>query len=118
MSTPSYFSNLVSGVPAEIKTTLSVAERHLINIPLIYRKNLAGLRSAFSVDKTVPLFGQHGTGEQQVAACAALAAGTEAGGKLLLDIPFLTMHQHQTPQFSDRVQDKTGFLKHLGNSST
>ena len=98
-----------------MKAALTVAEFYLVNIPLIYWKDLAGLRPAGSVNKATALFGQHGTGEQQVTACTALTAGSPANGKLAVDVFFLKMNQPQTPQFTAGMQDKAGILKHPSN---
>jgi hypothetical protein len=117
MSAPLYFSNFVCIVPAKMKTTLTVAQFYLVYISLIYWKNLAGLRPAGSINKAVTLFCQHGAGEQQVTACAALAAGPPARGKLPVNIFFLKMNQPQTPQFAAGMQDKAGTLQHLADRS-
>lgn len=76
---------------------MTAAKTHLINVPLIYRENLAGPRTAETVNKTSPLFCQHWTGEEQVAAGAALMAIAAADKKLALNILFSKMNQPETP---------------------
>jgi len=95
---------------------LSTAEFHLINIPLIYRENLACLRPAGAVNKTAPFFCQHGAGEQQVAAGAASTAGALTNRNLSLDIPFSKMNQLKPSQFAAGVKHKAGLLKRLCDS--
>jgi len=95
---------------------MTAAKIHLVNVPLIYRKNLAGLRATGAIDKTSSLFCQHGTGEQQVAAATALAAGALTSRKLSPDIPCSKMNQPKTPQFATGVKHKAGILKRLYNS--
>jgi hypothetical protein len=48
----------------ETVPALTAAQFHFIDIPLIYRESLAGLRPTVAVNKAAPLFCQHGAGEQ------------------------------------------------------
>ncbi|NOY87324.1 MAG: hypothetical protein GXP52_08500 [Deltaproteobacteria bacterium] len=75
---------------------LTGAKFYFIYIPLIYRENLAGLRTAGTVDKTSPLFCQHRTGEEQVAAGTALTAIAFTDKKLALNIFLSEMNQPET----------------------
>jgi hypothetical protein len=96
----------------------STAKFDLFNIPLIYRENLAGLRPAGAVNKTARLFCQHGAGEQQVAAGAALTAGTLTHRNLSQNIASSKMNQPKPSQFAACVKDKAGVLKGLGDGKT
>jgi hypothetical protein len=95
---------------------LNTAKFHLINISLIDRENLAGLRPAGAVNKTAPLYCQHGAGEQQGAAGAALTTGALTDRNLSLDIPFSKMNQPKPSQFAAGVKHKAGLLKLLCDS--
>jgi hypothetical protein len=95
---------------------MTAAKTHLFNVPLIYRENLADLRAAEAIDRTSSLFCQHRTGEQQVAAGAALAAIAFAGKKLALYISLSEMDQPKTPYFAGAVKHKAGILKRLSDS--
>ena len=70
---------------------------HLLDVPLIYRENLAGLRTTGAIDKTPSLFCQHRAGKEQVAAGAALVAIASADKKLALNIFLSEMHQPKAP---------------------
>jgi hypothetical protein len=100
-------------LPVETIPALTTAQFDFIDIPLIYRENLADLRAARPVDKTSPLFRQHRTGKKQVAACAALVTVTLTNRNLALGIPCSEMNQPETPQFAPGMKHKAGILKRL-----
>jgi hypothetical protein len=95
---------------------MTTAKVHLVNIPLIYWEDLAGLRPTGAINKAGPLFCQHGAGEQQVTAGAALTAGALTNRNLSPDIPCPEMNQPETPQFAAGVKHKTRVLKRLCGS--
>ena len=84
-----FFSGVFGIFVVKIVSALTAAKFYFIYIPLIYRKNLACLRTAGTVDKTSSLFCQHRTGKEQVTASAALMATAFTDMKLVLNI-FLT----------------------------
>jgi hypothetical protein len=84
-------------LPVETIPALTAAQFHLINIPPIYWEDLAGLRPAGAINKAAPLFCQHGAGEQQVTAGAALMAIAFTDKKLALNIFLFEMNQPKTP---------------------
>ncbi len=89
---------MVTGISVvKMVSALTGAKFYFIYIPLINRENLAGLRTAGTVDKTSPLFCQHRTGKEQVTAGAALAAIADADKKLALNIFFSEMSHPNTP---------------------
>jgi len=91
-------------------------EFHFVNIPLIYREDLAGLRPAAAVKKTTPLFFQQGASQQQGTTDAALTAGPLTNGELSMDIPFLKMDQQKAPQFPVCMKHKARTAKPLYHS--
>ena len=76
---------------------MAPAKIHLINVPLIYRKNLTGLRTAETIDNTPSPLCQHRAGEEQVAAGATLTAIAMTQKKLALNIFLSKMNQPKTP---------------------
>jgi len=102
--------------PVETVAAMAAAKVHFVNIPLIYRENLAGLRATCAIDTTSSLFCQHGTGEEQVAAGAALSAFAFADKKPALNKFLSEMNQPQTPQFAAGVKHKARVLKRLCDS--
>ena len=97
MSGFSHFSNLTRVFLLETVPALNAAQFHLIDVPLIYRKNHAGLRTTGAIDKTSSLFFQHGTGEEQVTAGTALVAFAFADRKLAMNIFLSEMNDPKTP---------------------
>jgi len=95
---------------------MTTAKIYLINVPPIYRKDLAGLRATGAIDKTSSWFCQHRTGEEQVAAGAELPAIAFAGKNLTLNIFLLEMNQPETPELAGGREQKTGILNRLCNS--
>jgi hypothetical protein len=95
---------------------VTAAKINLVNVPLIYRENLAGLRATGAIDKTSSLLGQHGTGEEQVTAGAALPTIAFADKKLVLNKFLSEMNQPQTPDLACGVKHKAGILKYLCKS--
>jgi hypothetical protein len=76
---------------------MAAAKTHLINVPLIYRKNLTGLRTAETIDNTPSPLCQHRAGEEQVAAEAALPATASADKELALNIFPSEINQPEAP---------------------
>jgi hypothetical protein len=95
---------------------LTAAQFHLSNIPLIYREDLADLRAAGAIDKTSSFFCQHGTGEEQVTAGAALPAIAFADKNLALNKFLSEMNQPETPELAGGVKHKAGILERLCDS--
>jgi len=95
---------------------MTTAKIYLVNVPPIYRKDLAGLRATRAIDKTSSWFCQHRTGEEQITAGTALSAIAFADKKLALNIFFSEMNQPETPQFADSVKHKARVLKRLCDS--
>jgi hypothetical protein len=52
----SCFTKFVGIFPVETVPAMTAAKIHLINIPLIYWEDLAGLRPAGPINKAAPLF--------------------------------------------------------------
>jgi len=71
---------------------MTAANRHLVNVTLVYRENLADQRTTVAVDMASALFCQHGAGKEQVAACAALSTIAAADNQLALNIFFSEMN--------------------------
>jgi len=94
---------------------MAAAKTYLINVPLIYRENFAGFRTAGTVDNTLSRLCQHGTGEEQVAAGAALMAIAMPQKKLALNIFLSEMNQPKTSYFAGGVKQKTGIRNRLRN---
>jgi hypothetical protein len=92
---------------------MTAAKIHLVKVPLIYRENLAGPRATGAINKASSLFCQHGTGEEQVAADAALPAISSANKKLALNIFLSKMNQPETPELAGGVKQKTGIGNRL-----
>jgi hypothetical protein len=90
---------------------MAAAKSHLFDVPLIYRENLAGLRTTEAIDKTFPRSCQHRAGKEQAAAGTALEAIPLAGSKLAPNIFFSEMNQPKTPCLADGVKHKAGILE-------
>ena len=90
---------------------LTAGKFYFFQVPLIYWKCFACLRTAESVDMTFSLSRKHRAGEKQIAAGAALATAPFAGNKLALDIVLSKMDQPQTSEFARGVYDKARILK-------
>ncbi|WP_170920676.1 hypothetical protein [Desulfacinum hydrothermale] len=95
---------------------MTAANSHLVNVTLIYWENLAGPRTTVAVDIASASFCQHGAGEEQIAACAALPAIAFADKNLTSNIFLLEMNQPETPYLAGGVEQKTGILNRLCNS--
>jgi len=93
----SYFSNPTRFFLLETVPALNVAQFHLIDVPLIYRKNPAGLRTTGAIDKTSSLFCQHGASQEQVTTGTALVAFAFADRKLAMNIFLSEMNHPKTP---------------------
>ncbi|MFZ0451754.1 MAG: hypothetical protein WAL98_21150 [Desulfatiglandaceae bacterium] len=95
--------------PAEAVSALTPAKFHFISIASVYWKDLAGLRTAGSVNKASPAGGQQGTGQKETTAGTALTAGSLTDKELALDICLTEMNQIQSPEFACSVTGKSGF---------
>jgi hypothetical protein len=82
---------------------------------LVYGKNLAGSRAACAVDQASSAFCEHGAGEKQVAANAALLAVSAPNRKLVLNIFFLKMNHQKTPDLGGGMNHDTGISEALCN---
>lgn len=92
-----------------MKTAGTVTEPDLLYIPLVNGKDFACLGPAFAVNKTMPLFQQHGARNQQVAAGPTLPTGTLTQNELVLNIILSKINQQKPSHFTDKMNHKAGF---------
>ena len=95
---------------------MTTTKTDFVNITLIYWKNFACNGTARTVDEASSMYCQHRTGEEQVAAEAALSAIALADKKLVVNILRSEMHQPETPGLSNDVKQKSGMGYRIGDS--
>lgn len=111
-----FFETQCSGI-ATVETipAFAATEFYLIDVSLIYRKNLTGLRPAGTIGQTPTLPRQHRTDKEQVAASAALIAAALPELHLPMNVSFTEMNQEKSPQLANGVKGKTGVAIGPGN---
>lgn len=94
---------------------MTATKANFLDVPLINWKYLAGTGTTHPIDKASPLFGQRGTGEEQIAATSTLPAITLADKELCVNILFSEMDQPETSGLTSYVKEEAGIPDYSGD---
>jgi len=90
-------------------TAVTSTKGHFLDVSLIDRKILTGLRSAFAIDKTQTLLCQHGAGKKEPTAITTLATVSFPEKELLMHVIFPEMNQVKSSGLSNDLHQEAGF---------